>query len=151
MTKSDKINFNIIEPNSKSEWDDYYRIRYEVLRKPWNQNKQSTRDEFEDKSIHLLVLDENNKAIATGRLQLNSESEGQIRSMAVLKEYQNKGIGKALIDKLEDYARKRGLKTMLLDAREPALNFYVQNNYIVIEDSYLLFGVIKHFRMKKEL
>lgn len=151
MTKSDKINFNIIEPNSKSEWDDYYRIRYEVLRKPWNQNKQSTRDEFEDKSIHLLVLDENNKAIATGRLQLNSESEGQIRSMAVLKEYQNKGIGKALIDKLEDNARKRGLKTMLLDAREPALNFYVQNNYIVIEDSYLLFGVIKHFRMKKEL
>jgi hypothetical protein len=56
-----------------------------------------------------------------------------------------------VIQKIEEEARARKLKYIILDAREPALNFYLKNNYEVIADSYLLFGVIKHFKMKKEL
>jgi len=143
--------FKIIEPNSEDEWKNYYDIRYEVLRKPWNQQPQSTRDEWEDRSVHLLVISNSGEGIATGRLQLNSETEGQIRSMAVLEKFRNMHIGHAIIQRIEEEARSRGIKTITLDAREPALNFYLKNNYTVVADSYLLFGVIKHFSMKKIL
>ncbi len=143
--------YKIIQPKSQLEWEKYYQLRYDVLRKPWNQKWSSTRDEWEDISIHFLVLDETERAVGTGRLQLNSDREGQIRSMAVHEKFQRKGIGNLLIHKLEEEALLRGLKSIILDAREPALTFYLKNNYVVIEDSYLLFGVIRHFRMKKEL
>ncbi len=143
--------FKIIKPNTEEEWKSYYDIRFEVLRKPWNQPQQSTRDEWEDRSIHFLVMNENAEGIATGRLQLNSKTEGQIRSMAVLEKYRNKNIGHLIIKEIETEAKSLGLNTITLDAREPALNFYLKNDYVVIADSYLLFGVIKHFSMKKSI
>ena len=39
----------IIEPKTKEDWDAYYQLRYEVLRKPWNQPAVSTKDEAEEK------------------------------------------------------------------------------------------------------
>lgn len=141
----------IINPESVEEWEAYYQLRFDVLRSAWTSDRQSTRDERENKSVHFLVLDQRKLAIATGRLQLNTEEEGQIRSMAVHEKFQNQGIGHFVIQKIEEEARARKLKYIILDAREPALNFYLKNNYEVIADSYLLFGVIKHFKMKKEL
>ena len=143
--------WKIIQPANSTELELYYGLRYEVLRKPWSQDKQSTMDEWENMSVHFLLLNESMKAIATGRLQLNSPVLGQIRSMAVHPDYQKMGIGNFMINILEKEAVKRGIKTMELDAREPALPFYLKNNYSVVADSYLLFGIIKHFKMKKDL
>ena len=141
----------IIEPATAEELQSYYRIRYEILRKPWNQPEQTTKDEWEDKSIHLLMLDESGEAIATGRLQLNDSDTGQIRSMAVVEGMQSKGLGTQIIHKIEDKAKEKKLKKIILDAREEAVHFYEKNGYKVIGDSYLLFGTIKHYRMEKEL
>ncbi len=141
----------IIIPETEKDLEKYYDLRYEVLRKPWGQPGSSTRDEWEDKSIHFLVLDPDEAAIATGRLQFNSEEEGQIRSMAVKENFRSKGIGKRVIQKLEEAARERKLRLLVLDAREDAVNFYRQNGYEITEESYLLFGKIRHFRMMKRI
>lgn len=143
--------FSIIEPKSEKDVEDYYRIRFEILRKPWNQSSATTKDDTESISVHLLVKDGSGKAVATGRMQFNSPKEAQIRSMAVINEYQGKGIGSLIIAHLEKIAREKRLETILLDARENAVNFYLQNGYEIVEPSYLLFGEIKHFRMKKLL
>lgn len=142
--------WKIIQPKSSEEWELYYGLRYEILRKPWNQDKKTTKDEWENKSVHFLLLNEANEAVATGRLQLNTPTLGQIRSMAVHHDHQGKGIGSFMINTLEKEALQRGMKTLELDAREPALPFYLKNNYSVVADSYLLFGIIKHFKMKKD-
>jgi N-acetylglutamate synthase-like GNAT family acetyltransferase len=141
----------IIEPKTEDELDKYFSLRYEILRKPWNQPKSSTRDEWENNSIHVLMLDENDKAIATGRLQLNSNDEGQIRSMSVRADSQGKGLGSQIIHYLERKAKEKNLTQLFLDARINAVKFYEKNGYKVIGDSYLLFGVIKHFKMRKEI
>lgn len=143
--------FKIIEPQSESDYNDYYRIRYEILRKPWNQPEKSTKDDTESSSVHLLVKDETGKPVATGRMQFNSEDEAQIRSMAVIDEMQGNGIGSLLINRLEEIALERKIKRITLDARENAVRFYMRNGYTVIEPSYLLFGIIKHFKMQKDL
>ncbi len=141
----------IIEPKTEEELEKYYNLRYEILRKPWNQSKASTKDEWENSSIHVLMLDENNEAIAVGRLQLNNNEEGQIRSMAVRDDIQGKGLGSQIIQYIEQKAKEKKLKHILLDARIKAVKFYENHGYRVIGDSYLLFGEIKHFRMKKEI
>ena len=143
--------FNIIEPTNESDFSDYYRIRYEILRKPWNQPEKSTKDDTESISVHLLVKDENGKAVATGRMQFNSDEEAQIRSMAVIDEYRGNGIGSLLIKRLEEIAVSRKLKRITLDSRENAVQFYISNGYTIIEPSYLLFGIIRHFKMQKDL
>lgn len=143
--------FIILEPKSESEYNDYYRIRYEILRKPWNQPENSTKDDTELMSVHILVKDEKGKSVATGRLQFNSDDEAQIRSMAVIDEFQGDGIGSLIIKHLEQIAYSRKIKTIVLDARENAVKFYLRNNYHLVEPSYTLFGMIRHFKMQKDL
>lgn len=144
-------NFTLIEPTSESDYNDYYRIRYEILRKPWNQPEKSTKDDTESTSIHLLAKDDSGKSVATGRMQFNSDEEAQIRSMAVIDECQGKGIGTLLIQHLEKIAHEKRIRRIVLDARENAVQFYIRNGYRIVEPSYLLFGEIKHFKMLKDL
>ncbi|MBP6335236.1 MAG: GNAT family N-acetyltransferase [Bacteroidia bacterium] len=141
--------FSIIEPTTEKDLSEYYRIRYEILRKPWNQSSATTKDDTEHLSVHLLVKDEKGQAVATGRMQFNSPTEGQIRSMAVIQEYQGNGIGSLIIQHLEKIAGNKKIKAILLDARENAVPFYLRNGYEIVAPSYLLFGEIKHFRMQK--
>ncbi|MBP6334568.1 MAG: GNAT family N-acetyltransferase [Bacteroidia bacterium] len=141
----------IIQPKTDEELNAYYNLRYEVLVKPWNQPPARARDEWENNSVHFLMLNNSNEAIATGRLQLNSEVEGQIRSMAVSPAYQGNGLGRLIIKEIEKEANERKLKYIVLEARENALNFYLNCGYLAIADSFLLFDVIKHTRMRKDL
>jgi len=139
----------IIEPETSEDLEKYFQLRYEILRKPWNQPFNSTKDEWEKQSIHVLMLNENDDAIACGRLQINSETEGQIRSMAVRTELQGKGLGKKIIEYIEQRAMDLKLKTIVLDARINAVKFYEVCGYKVVGESYLLFGIIPHFKMEK--
>lgn len=144
------MNLQIKKPESPEEWEAYYRIRFEVLRKPWNQPESSTRDETEKSSSHYLLIKDGAYA-GTGRLQFNSASEAQIRSMAILESARSKGLGSWLMKELEAEARRMGRTEIVLDARENAVPFYQKNGYTVIASSYLLFNTIQHFKMSKTL
>jgi len=148
MTEKD---FEFLEPRSEKDWNDYYRIRYDVLRKPWNQPLDSTKDEFEDNSFHLLLRDPDGNPAGAGRLQFNSPNQGQIRSMAMREDLRGTGWGGKLLLLLEQEAKKRGFTEIVLDAREGAVKFYLKAGYEVTGDSYLLFGQIPHKAMRKSV
>ena len=142
----------IIEPNSSAEFEQYYNLRYEVLRKPWLQPKGSEKDNGDKSSIHRMIIDESNgKAVAVGRLQFNTSEEAQIRYMAVSDNYQLKGYGNIIVKTLEDIALNKGIRNIILQARENALKFYWKNGYEIIEKSYLLFDEIQHWLMVKKI
>ncbi len=142
----------IIEPNSSAEFEQYYNLRYEVLRKPWLQPKGSEKDDDDKSSIHRMIIDESNgKAVAVGRLQFNTSEEAQIRYMAVSDNYQLKGYGNIIVKTLEDIALNKGIRNIILQARENALKFYWKNGYEIIEKSYLLFDEIQHWLMVKKI
>lgn len=145
------MHFKIIQPQSEEEKQQYYQLRYEVLRKPWNRPHHSTFDDTENTSEHFLMLDDLNNAAVTGRLQFNSESEAQIRSMAVRHDLHGMGLGKKMIAHLEKICADKKIQTIVLDARENAVGFYEQCGYEVREKSYLLFNTIQHFKMDKKL
>jgi N-acetylglutamate synthase-like GNAT family acetyltransferase len=141
----------ILSPETAQDFEDYYRLRWQLLRKDWQQPEGSEKDELEQQSYHLLVRGDKNKAIGVGRLHFISGTEAQIRYMAVVDNYRNQGIGNAMIQKLEDYAISRHAKKIILHARENAVCFYEKSGYQLIEKSHLLYNVIQHFKMIKEL
>ena len=142
----------IIEPNSSAEFEQYYNLRYEVLRKPWLQPKGSEKDDGDKSSIHRMIIDESNgKVVAVGSLQFNTSEEAQIRYMAVSDNYQLKGYGNIIVKTLEDIALNKGIRNIILQARENALKFYWKNGYEIIEKSYLLFDEIQHWLMVKKI
>ncbi len=138
-------------PKTKEEFEEYYNLRWSILREPWNQPKGSERDELEDKSIHIMAVNESGKIIGIGRLHKNRADEGQIRYMAVRKNYRQKGIGKMILEELHREAEKLKLRKIILNARENAVGFYEKHGYKNIGKTHTLFGVIPHYRMEYSL
>jgi ribosomal protein S18 acetylase RimI-like enzyme len=143
--------FRVVEPQSKEEFDSYFQLRWEVLRKPWNQPKGSERDELDSIAIHRMILDEDNNPIGVGMILINLNDVAQIRFMGIKSEYQGMNLGNTIIGKLELLARNKKLSKIILHSRENAVKFYEKNGFIVIEKSYLLFDEIQHFLMEKTL
>lgn len=140
----------ISEPKTKKDFEEYYDLRWRVLREPWGQPKGSEKDSLEDKSIHIMAV-EGNQVIGCGRLHFNSPEEAQIRYMAVEEDMRGKGVGSRILTGLEKKAKKKKAKRIVLNARESAVKFYENNGYIVTGEGHKLFGEIEHKRMKKEL
>lgn len=145
------MSIEIKQPKTEDDFKAYYQLRWKLLRAPWNQPEGSEVDAIEDRCFHLMAVDDDNKVIAVARLQFNSTTEAQIRYMAVAKTYERQGIGRELINAIEAHTRDTGHENIILDAREPAIDFYKKLGYEVSEKSYLLFDEIQHFRMKKNI
>jgi N-acetylglutamate synthase-like GNAT family acetyltransferase len=136
---------------TKQEVEAIIDLRYKILRKPWDQPKETATDGLEETSINVFITDENGISLACGRLQENENKIGQIRYMAVDDSQQGKGLGKKIVQALEKKGTEMGLKKIELQARENAVDFYKSNSYSVKEKSFLLWGIIQHYLMEKDL
>jgi GNAT superfamily N-acetyltransferase len=140
----------IIEPHSKLEWDAYYDLRFQILRKPWQQIKGSEKSDNEDACLHALAVDQiNHTYLACGRAEWINKDRIQIRYMAVAEAAQGVGLGKAILQFLETKMKQQGASIAMLHARENAIPFYIKQGYSLKEKSHLLFGEIQHFLMEK--
>jgi predicted GNAT family N-acyltransferase len=149
--KPSSNNLKIISPISPSDFEGYYHLRWKILRKPWDHPPGSEKDGLEDSCFHFMAVDNNNVVKAVCRVQKNSPSEGQIRFMAVDTDMQGKGVGSEILKAAEKTAKENGINVMMLHSRENALNFYKKNGYTLLGESYLLWGEIQHYLMKKIL
>jgi thioesterase domain-containing protein len=138
-------------PKTVPEFERYYQLRWQILRKPWDQPLGSERDGLEQESIHRMIIDANDNVLAVGRLEKSSQFSGQIRFMAVSSKTQGQGLGQQIIAALEHQAQKLGITEVTLNAREDAIGFYQKLGYSLQGFSHLLFDEIKHFTMSKIL
>lgn len=145
------FSITIKEPQTSKEFEAYYLLRFEVLRKPWNQPLGSEKDNNEDISTHIMACDQNNTILGVCRLQLNSATEAQLRFMGVKENTQGLGIGKKLITYAEQKAKQQGTSKVILQAREIAVEFYKKCGYSVVEKSFLMWNEIQHYLMEKKL
>ena len=137
-------------PNTSTEWEQYYDLRFTVLREPWGQPKGSEVLKDEEQADNAMVVDtETNEIVGVARMQINSPTQGQVRCVAVSPHIQGKGVGKLLMNYLEGIAQQKGFTEIILDARENAVKFYLSIDYEVCEESYLLFNEIQHWKMRK--
>ncbi len=144
------VKFRIVSPVTGEEFEKYYDLRWRILRKPWGQPEGSEKDELENKSFHIMVL-EGDRVIGVGRGHFNTSSQYQIRYMAVDENWRRKGVGTMILGRLQEYAAKGGAGQIVLKAREGAVKFYAKRGFKIVGQAHTLFGCIKHFKMIKEL
>ncbi len=138
-------------PSSDDEWDSYFDLRWRVLRAPWHQPRGSERDDRESDSTHLAVWDHTGTPVAVGRMHLNTPAEAQVRYMAVRPGSEGSGSGSRVLAGLEAAARDRGVRRIVLNARQGAQRFYERRGYTVAGPAETMFGQIEHVAMFKDL
>lgn len=143
----------IKSPQSEDDWANYFHLRWQVLRAPWSQPKDSEKDELEflETTFHAMAINDNKEVIGVARLNLIENNRAQIRFMAVSSNYQCQGVGAGLINFLENTARMNKINRIILQARENALHFYLKKGYTVREKTFLLYNQIQHYRMEKDI
>lgn len=144
------MNIEIREPKNDREWNDYYDLRYRILRAPLDQPRGSEKNDGDSTGVHF-ALYENTVLKAIARLDQADDSIAQVRFVAVEENVRGKGYGKAIMIATEEAAKDRGDTEMILQARDYAVDFYLKLNYQLIEKSHLLFGVLQHYKMNKPL
>jgi N-acetylglutamate synthase-like GNAT family acetyltransferase len=138
------------EPVTALDYALYFDLRWRILRAPWTTDRESGKDQHEEHAVHLMAYIER-QLVGVGRLNLNTRDEGQIRYMAVEAYFAGKGVGSTILQWLEETAKERGAKTIVLNARENAVPFYQKRGYILAGPADKLFGSIAHLRMSKRL
>ncbi len=139
----------IKEPETKKDYENYFDIRWQILRRPWGRPRGSEKDDLEETSIHLMAYIENKIPIGAGRAHFNSATQAQIRFMAVVPAYWNNGIGGTLLSGLERRVKIGGAKYIVLNSRETAVGFYKKHGYITEGRAETLFSSVKHIKMRK--
>ncbi len=95
------------------------QLEAQLFSRPWT--KQDFINAMADKHNIYVVVEENGKVIAYSGLW-GVVDEGQITNVAVSKEFQNRGIGYAVITEMLAIAREEGLKSFTLEVRESNQN-----------------------------
>ena len=143
-------NYLLKSPENKDEWERYLLFRWEMLRKPLGMSMDSLADSIEEESFHLMGIDEEGNVIASGRVHFNTPDEAQIRYMAVDDNFKRQGIGSEIVTELERYALSKKAVTIILNARENAISFYLSLGYSEV-CPYQSDTGIPHKTMKKDL
>ncbi len=144
------MNFNLKSPSSYQEWREYFLFRYKILRKPIGLHRNTIRDKLEKISYHIMATNNKGEIIGVGRLHFVNTKESQIRYMAVDKNFRKKGVGNAIVHKLEMHSINNHRNNIILNARENAVIFYSKLGYVNF--GKIDVGIdIKHFQMKKNL
>ena len=144
------MSFELRSPHSPEEFEQYYDLRWRILRAPWQQPRGSERDEWENEAIHVAAYVAG-KLVGAGRLHRTGEDRAQIRYMAIEEAYRGQGIGEAVYQHLEAEARKAGIKHIHVHARLPVLDFYKQMGFNITGEGPTLFDSIQHKVMEKDL
>lgn len=136
------------EPSSTAEWQQYYQLRWQILRQPWQQPLGSERDELEAEAHHLMLVNTDGDIAAVGRLHKCTNTLAQVRYMAVADAYRGKGAGRRILQGLEQQAVKWQCQCITLNARESAQDFYHKLGYQQHAVADSLYG-LAHVQMRK--
>ena len=88
--------------------------------------------------------------IGAARLWLYQDRCAKAQRVAVLASWRKKGVGRILMDVMEDYTQATGRDAVVLGAQTQAIPFYERIGYEVYGPEYLDAG-IPHRDMKKKL
>ncbi|KAF0816821.1 MULTISPECIES: GNAT family N-acetyltransferase [unclassified Cytobacillus] len=134
--------------SSEQEMQDAFSIRKQVFVGEQNVPLEEEIDQFEDEAVHFVLY---NKGIPAGAGRFRTvDGNGKVERICVLKEHRKSGSGKAIMDKIEELARKQGLPALKLNAQTQAIPFYEKLGYQVISEEFMDAG-IPHRTMKKTI
>jgi len=130
----------------------YYQVvqlRERILRIPLGL-KFSESDLALDKDEMLFALFKHYEPVACLQVRKINDRQVKLRQMAVDQNYQKQGLGKTLMQKVENHLKKLDIKSIELNARQTAIGFYQKLGYRIVSGKFIEVG-ISHYKMMKNL
>ncbi|MBR6580396.1 MAG: GNAT family N-acetyltransferase [Ruminococcus sp.] len=141
------LNNKIFKGDDVSEFSDAAQIRKTVFLD--EQAFSYDLDDTDKIAFHAVVYNDNSP-VATGRFFFDENNTPHIGRVAVLKEYRQYGIGRYLMEILENFAAEQGAEYITLGAQVRASGFYGKLGYVeygdIFYDEYC-----EHINMRKML
>ena len=106
-------------------------------------------DEFDDVAVHAVAY-KCDVVVGTGRLILDTLTDGRIGRMAVEASLRRSGLGSAILAFLENEARSQGIIRLSLHAQHYVKDFYAKRGYCVRGDAFIEAGIL-HVEMTKDI
>ncbi|EJS76379.1 GNAT family N-acetyltransferase [Bacillus cereus] len=128
-----------------------FHIRKEVFVKEQGvplTDEFDTFDEIDEACKHILVY-YNGIPVGTGRIRF-VEGTGKLERICILKDYRKYGLGKVIIQALEEIARNKDATKVKLHGQTQAEGFYGKLGYQTSSDVFMEDG-IPHILMTKVL
>ncbi|MFN7253111.1 MAG: GNAT family N-acetyltransferase [Anaerobacillus sp.] len=137
---------NVVLVTNEKQKKDAYSVRLKVFVDEQQVPPEEEIDQYEELATHFVVYD-GTTPIGAGRLR-QLEDFGKVERICIDKGYRSKGIGKLLMNAVENEAKKRGMYSFKLNAQLQAVQFYSKLGYEVCSEEFLDAG-IPHVTMKK--
>lgn len=135
--------------NNELELKQAFEVRKSVFIKEQNISKDDEWDGLDDVATQYVAV--NGKiVIGTARVRFLDSDNAKIERMAVLKPFRRIGVGREIINIIEQSLKQQNVSTAILHAQWEAIPFYISYGYKQIGDPFIEAG-IKHVMMKKEL
>ena len=134
-----------------SDLETAFHIRKEVFVKEQGVPLADELDEFDNlygQCDHVLVYYDE-QAVGTGRVRV-VDGLGKLERICILKSYRKYGLGKKIIQTLEEIAKEKGIAKVKLHGQTHAEEFYKKLGYMTSSDVFTEDG-IPHILMVKEL
>ena len=136
--------------------EDLLNLRSKILRNNLEPNLCRFPGDKEINSFHLGAF--NGNTLIGGVSVMKNESKKkelpncfQLRGLFVDKEFQHNGIGKTIVNFVENRLRDSGVNYLWMNARESAVLFYLKLNYSNSKISYVINEIGLHYLMYKKL
>lgn len=133
---------------NQQELEDAFYVRKIVFVEEQNVPTEEEIDELENEAKHFVAYDRN-EPIGAGRFRV-VDGVGKVERICVLRDKRKTGAGKAIMMKIEDYAKETGIEKLKLNAQTHAIPFYTSLGYDVVSDEFLDAG-IPHKTMIKNI
>ena len=132
------------------EYDEMVRLRYDVLRKPIGRTFTEAQLEAEYADALFGIYDAHNNLLGCLIMTEKNSEIVKMRQVAVAENVQGKGIGSEMVRAVEHWSRHKNYKTIELNARAVAVNFYKDLGYTAVGEPFEEVG-ITHSAMVKQL
>jgi predicted GNAT family N-acyltransferase len=127
---------------------DIRRVRFAVFVDEQKVPADLEMDDRDGACLHWIARDAAGGAVGTVRLDV--EKDGKVGRLAVLAASRRRGVGRALMERLHEIARVRGLTRVWCHAQISAVPFYRRLGYRVVSDTFEEAG-IEHVTMERDL
>ena len=131
------------------EYQETIDLRDQVFRKPWGLDIRDD-DLSPDKDMDIYGAYLGGELIGTVFLVEHEEGVARVRNVAIYEDYRGQGLGKYLMEFIEDIAREKGYKKSFLMGRTIVEDFYKRLGYKTIGEAYD-YRTIPHVDMIKDL
>ncbi|MER2494322.1 bifunctional GNAT family N-acetyltransferase/thioesterase [Catenovulum sediminis] len=132
--------YQIIIPKSDADFEKYYKLRWQIIKKPFGAPLGAEKDEYDSLAEHRMICDKDGQVLAVGRLHFVSQDEAQIRHVAVSDECRGKGLGSIILTTLEQAARRQNAKRVITFSRADTVTFFERCGYKLIENPIIDFA-----------